>query len=319
MGRIFTYVLGFFLVVTTETYSATITAVSNGNWTTNSTWSCGCQPSSSDNIVIPAGITVTANGPVILFLGPVIKITISGTLVLNNASLQVDGTDTVDIKSGGQIKATGITGGQVYSGVIPIFIANGSSINGPSKITAGSLPVTLLFFEGKVQGNNVLLQWASASEINSDCYRVTRSVDGIHFETISKIQAAGKSTRQLDYLFTDGEPLLGTSYYRLQSVDLNGPVTDFSIIRVVVDKARTVEVFPNPSTGEELTAKLNFYPEEGSQLSVYDSRGTVVLMKQLSPTEHTVDFDLSTTVEHGLYYVVVSTKSERLKRMIMVQ
>src|SRR4051812_18210537 len=97
-------------------WGATITAINNGNWGSNSTWSCNCQPGNDDNIIIPAGKTVTLTGPVLLFLGPVINITIGGTLVLNNASLSLDSSDVVSILTGGTIAGTGFLGGTVYSG-----------------------------------------------------------------------------------------------------------------------------------------------------------------------------------------------------------
>jgi hypothetical protein len=309
--------LGFFVLLSDAVTAATITAVANGNWSSNSTWSCNCQPTSSDNIVIPAGITVTSTGPVILFLGPVITITISGTLVLNNGSLQVDASDVITVKPGGKISGTGLTGGQVYSGVIPIFIANGSSINGPSTITSGSLPITLLFFNGQVQGEVVSLTWASATEENLDYYAVQRSNDGLQFETLSLISGAGTSTTRHDYSFTDSAPLPGTQYYRLMSVDKDGSSSYYHVINVVVNEGeRAIELFPNPVAGTSVTVKLNFTPGSGV-LGLYDSHGREVMTRLLSVTENQYTFELPG--ERNVFYIVmVKTATETWRSKIIV-
>jgi hypothetical protein len=318
MKSIFIVLVSLFFFLHTEAYAVTITAVASGNWSSNSTWSCNCQPTNSDNIVIPAGITVTSTGPVILFLGPVITITVSGTLILNNGSLQVDASDIISIPTGGKISGTGITGGAVYSGAIPIFIANGSSINGPQTITGGSLPITLLFFKGETQDKEVLLEWASATEINFDYYAIQRCGDGIHFKTIGKVQGAGNSTTQLNYSYTDSDPLQSVGYYRLQAINMDGTVADNAVITVNFETTRTVEIFPNPVTGGTLNARLNFYPEEGGQIAVWDSNGSIILQKALTSTECAYTFELIPNMGKGLYFVVVSTTGEKLKTKIIV-
>lgn len=314
----FIFLLNIFFFLGTDAYSATITALASGNWTTNSTWSCNCQPSNADNVVIPAGITVTNSGPVILFLGPVITITISGTLILNNGSLQVDASDIVTIKPGGKISGAGILGGAVYSGASPIFIANGSSINGPSTITSGSLPITLLFFTAEVQNKEVLLQWASASEKNFDFYSILRSRDGIDFETIGKLPGAGNSTTQKDYSYGDADPIPGVAYYRLVSVDKDGNSSTYEVVMVNFETSgHSVEIFPNPATGNTVNVKLNFPPEEG-EIGMYDSRGNVILQKPLISTEVKYAFELAPSTGKGFYFVIVKTKTENLKTKIIV-
>jgi Secretion system C-terminal sorting domain len=310
-----------FLAITFHSKAANITAVSSGNWTSNSTWSCNCQPTNADNITIPAGITVTNSGPVILFLGPVITITISGTLILNNGSIQVDSSDIIKLTSSGKISGTGLLGGTVDSGVIPIFVSSGTSVNGPATISSGSLPITLLFFKGQVMGSSVDLQWASASEKNFDYYSIERSQDGKHFEVISKLPGAGNSVKRLDYSYADNSPLAGVSYYRLQAIDLDGSTQAFDLIEIAFQPAGaiTFSVYPNPVTDGHLIAQLNFDPQTDGQLAIFNSQGGAVAQIKLQAHEQEYLLDLPSSMVHGVYYVVIKANDINLHTRVLVQ
>jgi hypothetical protein len=254
-------------------WSATITAVGNGSWSTNSVWSCNCQPSSSDNIVIPAGRSITISGPVILFLGPVISITIGGTLTLNNGSLQVDASDVISVLSGGKITGTGILGGSVFSGVTPVFVPNGSSIDGPKTISNGVLPIKLLYFKSSVTADGIELQWASAEEKDFDHYDISRSADGMSFDPVAMVP--GKSGHGAEYYFTDTAPLSGTNFYKLTAVDLDGSREEMQIIKAEWNgREQWITIYPNPVSDNTIYARI-FGGGSGS-LRLLDCNGLVV-------------------------------------------
>jgi hypothetical protein len=179
--------IAFVLLFPGRIWSATITAVGSGNWTNNAVWSCNCQPTNSDDIVIPSGRTITANSPIILFFGPVITITVAGTLSLQNTSLQLDASDVVNIVSGGKIMGTGALGGLIFSGVTPIPVTPGSSINGPISVSNGVLPIKLIYFRSTTVDDGIKLEWASAEEKNFDYYDIARSEDGTSFTSIARV------------------------------------------------------------------------------------------------------------------------------------
>jgi hypothetical protein len=281
-------------------WSATITAVGNGNWGSNSTWSCNCQPTSSDNIVIPAGRTVTANGPVILFLGPVINITIGGTLILNNGSLQIDGTDTVNILNGGKITGSGLLGGAVYSGVTPIFVSSGSSIDGPRTISNGVLPIKLLYFRSAVVNDGILLEWASEEEIDFDYYDIARSSDdGKSFTSIATI--TGKSGDGAEYNFIDSSPREGTNYYKLTAVDLDGSREEFHVVRGEWNGFRDwISVFPNPVSDGTIHAL--FFGGGSGSFRLLDCNGSVVAESSFG-NAFACNLNLPATAGPGVYFV----------------
>lgn len=83
------------------------------------------------------------------------------------------------------------------------------------------LPVTLLTFTATCELDQVALDWTTASELNSDHFRVERSLDGDKYAPIGRVEAAGISTRTIDYRLYDPEPSL-LAYYRLVQVDRDG-------------------------------------------------------------------------------------------------
>ena len=107
-----------------------------------------------------------------------------------------------------------ITNGVVTS-FSPFALASGNGNN--------PLPVTFLNFTGKKNSENqVVLQWATANELNSDYFLVERSKNGKYFESIGSVKAAGTSSQRHDYTYNDALPFAGSSYYRLRQVDFDG-------------------------------------------------------------------------------------------------
>jgi hypothetical protein len=88
-----------------------------------------------------------------------------------------------------------------------------------------SLPVSWLDFNGLVRNKAIELVWRTAQEINSKYFEVLKSKDGVQFETIGKVEAAGNSNRVNTYQFLDNTPAQGNNYYKLKQVDIDGSFT----------------------------------------------------------------------------------------------
>lgn len=120
-----------------------------------------------------------------------------------------------------------------------------------------TLPIELLDFEARKSGiSNVDIQWQTASEINNNYFTVQRSVDGLNWEDIDRIEGAGNSSVQIAYKTIDPSPYPDLSYYRLRQTDFDGTVS-YSMVRSVnfLNELGQIQVFPNP-VGNELTVYL---------------------------------------------------------------
>src|SRR3979490_629128 len=101
--------------------SATITA-SGGNWNTNGSWVGGIKPACGDNVIIPAGVTITINTTINLDAGSgcgtAVTVSVYGSLQFNNtpAWLKLACGSKVKIYTGGTVTNAGSGGnvGQIY-------------------------------------------------------------------------------------------------------------------------------------------------------------------------------------------------------------
>ncbi|MFL5728886.1 MAG: sugar-binding protein [Cytophagaceae bacterium] len=107
------------------------------------------------------------------------------------------------------------------------------------------MPVTLITFTGDYENGNVVLSWATATEINNSKFIIERSGDLSAWNAIGEKTGAGNTTSIVHYSFADDEPLEGIAYYRLKQVDVNGNFVYSNIIAVGIEP-QSVSIMPNP-------------------------------------------------------------------------
>jgi hypothetical protein len=158
------------------------------------------------------------------------------------------------------------------SGVTNFSGGTGGIILVPSSL----LPVEWLYFTGNTVDRINKLQWATASEENTREFEVQRSKDGINFEVIGNVQAAGNSNIQNNYLFDDVNPLSGLNYYRLRLIN-NDNSAEFSetIVLEINEKDLNASIYPNPAT-DEITYSFNGQVDEDVRIVLIDALGRVL-------------------------------------------
>jgi hypothetical protein len=95
-----------------------------------------------------------------------------------------------------------------------------------------SLPVELLYFEGKPVSNTNFLYWSTASEHNSDYFEIFNSTNGEDWESIGKVTSSGNSTVKNNYNFYHSSPSRTINYYILKQVDYNGVFKTYNPILI---------------------------------------------------------------------------------------
>ena len=114
---------------------------------------------------------------------------------------------------------------------------------------AASAPVDWLTFTATATDGAVHLDWDVASETENDYFRIERSARGETWIDIGEVAGNGTTQRYAAFVFTDGSPLSGSSYYRLAQVDFDGTVNYSATVAVEVttaDQAAALNTFPNP-------------------------------------------------------------------------
>ncbi len=82
-------------------------------------------------------------------------------------------------------------------------------------------------FELKSQafGVGTLLEWGTSFESGSDIFYIEKSNDGLHYNSIGELAAAGHSKKETQYRFLDTEIGKGKKFYRLKLVEKEGIVS----------------------------------------------------------------------------------------------
>jgi hypothetical protein len=113
--------------------------------------------------------------------------------------------------------------------------------------------------------------------VNTDHFTIMRSLDGVAWRPIGKVQASGDATGPNAYVFVDSMPVVGQNYYRLQMVDKDGRSTTSSVQRVVygVSVMAGITVSPNP-TSDQVYLQCPGMTLRASDIQVHTISGTPV-------------------------------------------
>jgi hypothetical protein len=185
------------------------------------------------------------------------------------------------------------------------FSGFGAGIPGSS----GTLPITLLSFTGKLQKENVQLNWATSFEQNNKGFEIEKSLDGVTFRKIGFVKSAGNSNVTRNYTFTDPQRAVEYNFYRLKMVDMDNTF-EYSDVVLVKNAGIQQDVFiaGNP-VADKLTLQFARLPEGNVSVTIYDMKGSRIYQKQFgSITQPALQVDLKNkALSNGIYSVKVET------------
>lgn len=162
----------------------------------------------------------------------------------------------------------------------------GGDVSLPSDFTNttnGILPVTLLDFSVSQMDDRVQLKWVTAEEFNSECFKVERSFDGMRYEQITRVEAAGTTNETTYYQYEDME-IFGsrTIYYRLKQMDFDGSLfcSSVEVINLAAPPKLPISIAPNPIAATEcLTITLGSNEDriyENMSIVLYNAMGLAI-------------------------------------------
>jgi hypothetical protein len=177
--------------------------------------------------------------------------------------------------------------------------------------SAAPLPVTWLNFTAKSQGQDILLNWSTATEINSQDFLVQHSTDGKVYTNVATQAAAGNSTSILKYHYVHTSPVSGYNYYRLQQRDFDGESSYSEIRSVKLNTAlntNDVRVIGNPFRNNELALVT---PVE-QEIAIYDMVGKLCLQQHLKAGNHALNVSF---LPEGMYILKTATSSQKIIKL----
>ncbi|WP_281616366.1 T9SS type A sorting domain-containing protein [Flammeovirga sp. SubArs3] len=229
------------------------------------------------------------------------SISFSGTSNLHDVEIITHGDDALCIASDGLN-----------------IIINGKSYMSPPVgcYSDDDLPVELISFTGTKQGENVVLEWATASEQNSSHFDIQRSTDNRNWDMIGSVEAAGNSNTTLKYSFLDENvpSVQGVVYYRLNQIDLDQQSEIFGPVGIKMSETTSeVTVYPNPVAYKEDLNIVTNYDE--FEVSIYDAAGKTYFHKFISSNFTSIPMNYGT----GMLIVEVKGGRETTTEKIIVE
>ena len=133
--------------------------------------------------------------------------------------------------------------------------------------------------------------WETASEVNVSDFNVQRSIDGITFETIGKVNAKGAGKYSLT---APPPPKGGIEYFRLEVVDKNGAIS-YSEVKEIQLGINNYElrISPNPANDYITISGVNV-----KEVRINDVSGRILLVGR----DKRVDVRGIAT---GIYYLTI--------------
>lgn len=167
-----------------------------------------------------------------------------------------------------------------------------------------SLPVDLLSFTASYQDPEVVLNWQTASEINSSHFSIEKSGDAVNFNEIGRKQAAGQSNSIIYYRYTDWKPLPGSNYYRLKQVDINGTgkIHDIRTVRLPHSNTR-LKAFAGGSSLNILTMAVGTGDFKNTSYRLVGINGSELKRGGIHSSVQSVDI---ATLSKGTYILMLS-------------
>lgn len=198
-----------------------------------------------------------------------------------------------------------------------IFIGlpfNGSAPDRGFKETGGNpLPIKLIDFTVKEDKGKNLLQWKTASEINSDHFIVQKSTDATNYYSIGTVSAAGFSSTEIRYSFADNNPEGGTNYYRLIMVDKDASFEYSKIVSVINKEVNSlgIKYIDLSNSSNMATVIINSSKSQTANISIIDASGRAVLNSGivLQKGNNTISKNIP-AMANGIYYIKLVTADE---------
>jgi hypothetical protein len=349
------------LISVTQLYSQardSYTTIADGSWSDILSWDNGVPPNdqtgNNDDLVITHNITLTGNldlksGTTLIIEG-CDTLHVTGDVTFNNGSsivvqtcavLIIDGSVTNNNNSndvtingtiiiagdydGGNGSELGGTGSMDIEGSVTTD-GDGSSetdcVTDCDNDASSPLPIKLLFFNVNNDDNDIVrVEWLTQSEINSEYFEVLVMRDGVSWDLLTKVDAAGNSSTPKFYSVVDENPSYGYNYYKLIQYDYNGDYEIFKTISLqYINKKdkKDINIWPNPSTNQKINVELIGFKNEVILIVAVDPLGKIFYEKVVLSVDNNVIFVIDSKLEKGTYLIVGSSNQKLYRRKLII-
>jgi len=186
-----------------------------------------------------------------------------------------------------------------------------------------ALPVEFAGFNGRVEEQDAILTWETASETDNAGFHVQQKRDG-QFKDLDGafVEGAGTTDQPQSYRYRVGDLDAGTHTFRLKQVNTDGSASfsDPIEVKVGLDGNYKLTTYPNP-VSEQATVEFAVREKEDVTIALYNTLGQRVktLYRDTPRAEETQRVTVSTDgLSSGLYIVRLEGSSVTATQRITV-
>ncbi|HSP88516.1 MAG TPA: FG-GAP-like repeat-containing protein, partial [Ignavibacteriaceae bacterium] len=183
----------------------------------------------------------------------------------------------------------------------------------------GVVSVELVSFYTTVIGNDINLQWETATEINNLGFEVYRNGNKIGF-----INGSGSTVEKQEYSFIDKNLNSGIYNYRLNQIDFDGTqkvVGELTTYLSLPENFNLDQNYPNPFN-PSTTISFTIPNSEFVNLKIFDVLGnevTTLINKEMQTGNYKIDFDAG-SLSGGIYfYKIVAGSFSETRKMVLLK
>lgn len=212
------------------------------------------------------------------------------------------------------IRIYGIEGGDnLFGGCYP---------NVSMLVDFSGLPVEYQDFAARETDGGIQLDWSTLNEYNSSGFQVLRSPDGIQYTDIGFVATQADQAKVGSYQYFDAHPALGTNYYRLRQVDVDGATTESKTVAAhfqLMGEVTWKSIFPNPANNW-VNVSFKARESEAMKLELTDLQGRAVVSQEIAAEQGTNEATLSVSgLAPGLYMLQLRYKAGILTEKLVIQ
>ena len=190
--------------------------------------------------------------------------------------------------------------------------------------TNGGVPVELISFTATTNGNEVILSWSTATEINNQLFEVQRSFEGSDFATVGFVNGKGTTTERQDYSYSDEIFTNGKYSYRLKQIDYLGSYEYSDVVEIdfrTFNSYLLEQNYPNPFN-PTTTIGFGIQNKSNVKITILNAIGeevAVLLIEEKEAGFHQVEFDAVALPSGVYFYQLKAGNFISTKKMILLK
>jgi len=155
----------------------------------------------------------------------------------------------------------------------------------------------------ELRDEQLLVEWATISEKNSESFDIEFSEDAIHFTSLLNVPAEGNSNKLKVYKHFVADTFKTNKFYvGLKQNDKNGLFTYSPVVYLSSKEINNFKLMPNPSSSGILRLSANQKTKPDSYFEVLDYTGKMILKEAI---RNAVTFINLSSFGSGIYLVQI--------------